>query len=156
MGIMLLQEGNRTERVGRAVAQRSTHTQHAGVSLRVPFAPSSVGVARQTLKRWMRERGSSANSIEDARVVISELVGNSIRHASPLPDGSLMVTWKTDSTGLQLSVTDGGSESRPRKVHAPTSAVAGRGMTIVDTLSVSWWTETSPSRTTVHALIPPG
>ena len=137
------------------LTSRSTRAEHALVSLRVPFAASSVAVARQCLRRWMREQGSSPADIEDARVVISELVANSIRHANPLPDGNLVVSWQDASPrGLELSVTDGGSLTRPRQVHAPTSAVGGRGMTIVESLCLSWWAEKTRSQTTVHALLP--
>ena len=121
--------------------------------MRVPFAASSVAVARRQLKRWMAEHGSSGEHIEDARVVISELVANSVRHASPLSDGSILVSWVVERRGLRLSVTDGGSPTRPHKVNAPSSALAGRGMTIIDSLAISWWAERTRSRSTVHAVL---
>jgi serine/threonine-protein kinase RsbW len=123
------------------------------VSLRVPFSASSVSVARQRPRTWMGEAGSSREQVEDARVVISELVANSVRHAQPLPDGNILITWSVEPRGLQLSVTDGGGGTRPRKLHAPSSALAGRGMSIVDTLSLTWWSEKTRSRSTVHAVL---
>ncbi|HET6625377.1 MAG TPA: ATP-binding protein [Nocardioidaceae bacterium] len=121
--------------------------------MRVPFAASSVGLARQTLRRWMSEHGSSREHIEDARVVISELVANSVRHAQPLPDGNILITWTVERRGLRLSVSDGGSATRPRKLHTPSSALAGRGMAIVESLALSWSTERTRSRSTVHAVL---
>ena len=85
--------------------------------------------------------------------MISELVANSVRHAQPLPDGQIHVSWTLEDRGLQLSVTDGGSGTRPRNVHAPSSALAGRGMAIVEMLAQDWWTERTGSRSTVHALL---
>ena len=32
--------------------------------------------------------GVAAHIVEDARVVVSELLGNALRHARPLPDGT--------------------------------------------------------------------
>ncbi len=125
----------------------------APITMRLPFLPSSVSVARQRLKSWMHENGGSGEVVEDARVVISELVGNSVRHAQPLPDGQILVTWTLEPEGLQLSVTDGGSGTRPRTVHAPSSALAGRGMAIVEVLAQKWWCERTGSRSTVHALL---
>lgn len=126
---------------------------HAPITMRLPFSASSVSVARQNMKAWMAENGGSGESIEDARVIISELVANSVRHAQPLSDGSILVTWTTDDDGeVHVAVTDGGSGTRPRNVHAPSSALAGRGMAIVEMLSLRWWTERSGSRSTVHAL----
>lgn len=132
---------------------RSPRREHAPVTVRVPFAASSVAVARQQLKAWMRAQGCARDVIEDGRVIISELVGNSIRHAKPLSDGTILITWGLDRNGIRLSVTDGGGTSRPRKMHASASAVSGRGMAIVEALAHDWWAEQSRSRSTIHALI---
>ncbi len=125
----------------------------APITMRLPFTPASVSVARQQLKTWMGENGGNGEAIEDARVIISELVANSIRHASPLSDGQIHVSWVLEPRGIDLSVTDGGSSTRPRKVNAPSSALAGRGMAIVEMLAQEWWSERTGSRTTVHALL---
>jgi anti-sigma regulatory factor (Ser/Thr protein kinase) len=123
------------------------------VTMRVPFAASSVATARQQLKKWMVENGGSRDQVEDGRVVISELVANSIRHAEPLSDGTLLITWVYERRGVRLSVTDGGSPTRPRKLNAPSSALAGRGMAIVESLCLSWWAEQNRSQSTVHAVL---
>ena len=125
----------------------------APITVRLPFSPTSVAVARQKLKTWMTAIGGSVESVEDARVVVSELVANSVRHAKPLPDGSIVVSWAQENGGVQLSVTDGGSSTRPRSLHAPASALAGRGMSIVEVLAQRWWTERTATRSTVHVLL---
>ncbi|HEY0774767.1 MAG TPA: ATP-binding protein [Nocardioidaceae bacterium] len=126
---------------------------HAPVTVRVPFAASSVASARQQLKTWMREQGFNRDTIEDGRVVISELVGNSVRHAEPLSDGTILITWCREGEGVRLSVTDGGSTSKPRTVKAPASALSGRGMAIVEALAADWWSEQTRNRSTIHALL---
>lgn len=123
------------------------------MTVRVPFAASSVASARQQLKSWMREEGFDREAIEDGRVIVSELVGNSVRHAQPLSDGTILVTWCHDRGGLVVSVTDGGSASRPRAMRAPASALSGRGMAIVEALASDWWSERTRSRSTIHARI---
>jgi anti-sigma regulatory factor (Ser/Thr protein kinase) len=123
------------------------------MSLRLPCTASSVSVARQGLKTWLSDHGGSSEGIEDARVIISELVANSVRHARPLADGNIMVSWMLAADGVQVSVTDGGSSTSPCNVHAASSALAGRGLTIVEVLSRRWWTERTSSRSTVHALL---
>jgi serine/threonine-protein kinase RsbW len=137
------------------VPTRSPRQEHASVTVRVPFAASSVAVARQQLKSWMREQGLPRDVIEDGRVVVSELVGNAVRHAQPLSDGTILVAWGLDRRGIRISVTDGGSTSRPRTVRASASALSGRGMAIVEALAVDWWSEQSRSRSTIHALLAP-
>jgi len=128
-------------------------TDTAPMDLRVPFAASSVRVARQRLRGWLAAQHISAQHIEEARVVLSELVGNAVRHARPLADGTLLIAWGLDGGALRLSVTDGGGAGRPHAVHASPSAVSGRGMMIVDSLAQSWWVDQSGRRTTVHALL---
>ncbi len=125
----------------------------APVTVAVPFSASSVAAARQQLKSWMREQGCARDLIEDGRVVLSELVGNSVRHARPLADGTILIGWCHDEAGVRISVTDGGSASRPRTLNAPSTALSGRGMAIVEALAAEWWSERTRSRSTIHAVL---
>jgi serine/threonine-protein kinase RsbW len=122
-------------------------------TLRLPCTAASVSVARQGLKTWLSDHDASPEGVEDARIVISELVANSVRHARPLADGNIVVSWSLADDVVEVSVTDGGGSTRPRNVRATSSALAGRGMTIVEVLSRRWWTERTDSRSTVHALL---
>jgi anti-sigma regulatory factor (Ser/Thr protein kinase) len=124
--------------------------------VRVPFAASSVALARREFRSWLRAEGYPRGLVEDGRVVISELVGNSIRHAQPLADGTILITWGHDRAGVRLSVTDGGSSSHPRIMNASASALSGRGMAIVDTIAKDWWAEHTRTRSTIHALLASG
>jgi anti-sigma regulatory factor (Ser/Thr protein kinase) len=138
------------------VATRSAREEHAPVTVRVPFAASSVAAARHQLHAWMRAEGCPREVIEDGRVVISELVGNAVRHATPLADGTILITWGHERKGIRISVTDGGGSSRPRTLNAPASALSGRGMAIVEALALEWWSEHTRTRSTIHALLAPG
>jgi anti-sigma regulatory factor (Ser/Thr protein kinase) len=129
------------------------NSQLTQTTLRLPFAASSVSVARLELQHWMSDTGAPQESVEDARVVVSELVANSVRHAGPLPDGTIQVSWGRSRGGVDVAVTDGGGATRARTVHTPATALAGRGMAIVEALAHEWWTEVGPSRSTVHALL---
>lgn len=139
--------------MGCSVETRSVRNGHASVTVRVPFAASSVAIARRQFQAWMRQEGLPREVVEDGRVVISELVGNSVRHAQPLTDGSILITWAQEPKGIRLSVTDGGSSSRPRTLHASASAVSGRGMAIVEALAVDWWSEHTRTRSTIHTVL---
>ena len=125
----------------------------SATTLRLPFSTTSVGAARHQLKGWLAENDIGRERIEDARVVVSELVANSVRHARPLSDGSILVVWTRGPDGVLVSVTDGGSATRPRSLWASSSALTGRGMAIVEALAEKWWTESTTTRCTVHALL---
>lgn len=126
----------------------------APVALQLPFSASSVSVARQQLMAWMRSRGASPEAVEDARVIISELVANALRHATPMADGTLGVSWSLERDALEVSVTDGGGATSPRHVRASATQLTGRGMAIIDALAHEWWSERVDTRTTVHVLMP--
>ena len=125
------------------------------VNLRVPFQAPSASVARHELRAWLQERGVQGETVEDARVVVSELVGNSVRHATPLPINDLVITWALEDDDLVISVSDGGSTSTsPHMVEAARSAVSGRGLSIVQAMVERWWVDDGASETTVHVRIP--
>jgi len=123
------------------------------MALDLPFAAESAAVARQELLEWMRGLDARDDQRDDARLVVSELVGNAVRHARPLADGTMKVAWVAGPAGLDIAVTDGGALTTPEKVDAGVSDLAGRGLAIVETLSSRWWVESTRSRTTVHAVL---
>lgn len=125
------------------------------VSFALPFTPASAREARRRLRQWLDALGADPDSSDDARLLISELVGNAVRHARPLADDSIEVAWTAEDSALALSVTDGGSEhSAPAVQEAAGVDVSGRGLAIVEALADRWWIETDEHRTTVHCLLP--
>lgn len=120
------------------------------VSLRVPFQAPSASLVRRQLRGWLEGQGYAGETVDDARVVVSELVGNSIRHAAPLPVNEIAVTWGVDNGDLVISVSDGGAGTSPHPVAAPESAISGRGLSIVEALVERWWVESNHGHTTVH------
>ena len=127
--------------------------------LRVPFHPCSASVARRQLRLWLSRHATAfepaelEDLVDSAELVVSELVGNAIRHARPVVGGVLALRWLLTEGQLVISVTDGGSALVPHKVEASPQAQSGRGMAIIDAIAHRWWTERSGSEATVHALI---
>ncbi|MCW2761678.1 MAG: anti-sigma regulatory factor [Marmoricola sp.] len=133
-----------------------THGQtleHDPMALDLPFTATSAAIARQQLVEWMSTLNAREERRDDARLVVSELVGNAVRHARPLADGTMRVAWVAGPTWLDIAVTDGGARTTPERVDASVSDLAGRGLAIVETLASRWWVESTRSRTTVHALL---
>lgn len=137
----------------------SPSRQADSFQLTLPFSAESAQVARHEMDCWLRTlnaaNGSAGSSElhDDCRLVVTELVGNAVRHAQPLADGTMEIGWHRTNGDLDIAVTDGGAVTLPRRVEAGLSDLAGRGLAIVEALATKWWIETSQSRTTVHAVL---
>ena len=81
--------------------------------------------------------------VGDATLVVSELVGNAVRYAAPLPGGVLEVSWAVDPDRVRLRVSDGGGPSVPLRHDAGPEDVRGRGLAIVAALARDWGVELS-------------
>lgn len=98
--------------------------------------------AVEVLQRW----GHPDTRIEDARLVLSELVANAVIHArSPMS-----VSIRSERHTVRLAVHDDSPiEPTPRPVDP--SALSGRGLQIVGALSSSWGVDATPVGKTVWA-----
>lgn len=123
------------------------------MSIDLPFTPESAAIARRQLVEWLAAIEDRRERLDDARLLVSELVGNAVRHARPLADGTMRVAWTAGPSGIDIAVTDGGALTTPERVDAGVSDLAGRGLSIVETLADRWWVESTRSRTTVHAVL---
>ena len=124
------------------------------VALNLPLAPRSAAAVRRALTSWLEHHHASEVTINDARLIATELVSNAVRHAEPLANDTLLVRWHTEDDDLVLSVCDGGGASDPALVVAGTEAESGRGLAIVDALSQRWWVHRSHGVHTVHVRLP--
>jgi anti-sigma regulatory factor (Ser/Thr protein kinase) len=120
------------------------------VSLNIPFSAESAGRVREALESWLGDRGLAPDVVDDIRLIATELVGNAVRHASPLGNGTVLVRWEAEDSTLALSVCDGGGSTEPEQVEAAPFDVGGRGLAIVDALSSKWWVEHTSQLHTVH------
>lgn len=135
----------------------SSTTASPAVTMSLPFTPRSASVARSRLQSFLHDNAQPDDVVDDSRLVLSELIGNAVRHARPLPDNTMVVGWQyaADSAGIDLFVTDGGSETVPHQVVNESADAFGRGLTLVEALATSWWYEASddPRSGTIHALV---
>lgn len=79
--------------------------------------------------------------LSDVVAVVAELVGNSIRHAGPLPGGVVRVAWRVRGNVIEVRVTDGGAQNIPAPRDAGPEELDGRGLTIVQALADRWGVE---------------
>jgi anti-sigma regulatory factor (Ser/Thr protein kinase) len=107
----------------------------------VRHAPASAGEVRRQLGADLTGAGLPPAVVGDAALVVSELVGNSVRYARPLAGGWLQVSWIIDEDRVLLRVSDGGGPSVPVRHEAGPEDVRGRGLAIVAALARDWGVE---------------
>jgi two-component sensor histidine kinase len=92
----------------------------------------------------------------DAGLVLSELISNAVRHATPLPGSLVEVSWRLSDDCIEVAVSDGGGPTVPMVNKPAANALGGRGLGIVDRLSLGWgvYTPQDRSETTVWAVLP--
>ncbi len=124
-------------------------------TLLVPYEGAGVPRARRDLAADLLGRGISRTLIEDALLVLSELLGNAWRHARPMSgEVGFEVGWTVGHDGILIEVTDGGGVTHPRLTTASVCALSGRGLSIVSALTRDWGVLHEGRRVTVGALLP--
>ena len=136
----------------RAIGELRREVGTVGTVL-LPYAPASVGVARQRLAADLIAAGIFAGAVGDAVLVVSELLSNAIRHARPLPGASVQVAWALDDDAVEVAVSDGGALTRPILTQATVSALGGRGLSIVEYLARTWGVRSDDAGLTVWAVL---
>ncbi|WP_436317573.1 ATP-binding protein [Streptomyces griseoaurantiacus] len=116
----------------------------ASSSMAVPHGPAGVGKARHRMRAQLRRGGVSEAVIDDAVLILSELLSNACRHGRPLGDalagdGDVRAAWRVEPSGrLTVEVTDGGGPTRPVPATPSVTARGGRGLNIITALAQDW------------------
>ncbi len=110
----------------------------SGQVVRAPWTASSVAHVRHALVLDLQARGVPEQLVDEAEIVVSELVANAVRHANALADGTMRVKWKVRGTVVEIDVTDGGGPTSPRPAPRAVWSPAGRGLRIVRSLAHEW------------------
>ncbi|MEO7129910.1 MAG: ATP-binding protein, partial [Dermatophilaceae bacterium] len=83
-------------------------------TVRLPWAPAAAPKIRSVLVRDLLDREVTTDVVDEAEIVVSELVANAVRHARALPDGSIRVHWRVKNNVVEVEVSDGGGPTEPR------------------------------------------
>jgi two-component sensor histidine kinase len=95
-------------------------------------------VARRHLIGDLIQAGVYEATACDAGLVLSELISNALRHATPLPGRTVRVSWSLRQESVKLAVSDGGGPTVPMENEPTNWSVGGRGLGIVARLSLRW------------------
>jgi serine/threonine-protein kinase RsbW len=129
-------------------------------SLLVPHTATSVTLVRHRCVDELRLRGIAPMVIDDVALVVSELVGNAVRHGRPLTGGGIEVRWQVSDAAIRIEVRDGGrgplrhEASRPLARGGSADAEGGRGLAIVALLTTSWGSAFDAEEAVVWADVP--
>jgi len=112
---------------------------------RLESGPNAAREARASIARL--EGRLNPQAVQDAILMVSELVTNSYRH-SGIPEGApIELRVSVEGRKLRIEVADGGTAARPS---IRTDRVEGGwGLKIVEQIASRWGTETGPSGTIV-------
>jgi serine/threonine-protein kinase RsbW len=108
----------------------------------LPHTPAAVPGAREKLVDLLTELGLPEDTVVEAELAASELLGNAIMHGRPTSEGTVLLRTRVRDHAVEVAVKDGGpaegghADIRPRR----TSVVAtrGRGLRIVRSLAHEW------------------
>lgn len=105
--------------------------------VRVTLTPEggSCARARQVVRDAAASWGLSEDLTDDAQLVVTELVSNGIDHG----EGLITLTVSRKAGGMLVEVHDE-SPKQPQVRPVDTSSARGRGMQLVQALSVRWGT----------------
>ncbi len=104
------------------------------------------GAARRFVEEALRQWGHSEALLDDARLLLSELVTNAVVHArSPFS-----VSIRSQDSRVRLAVRDE-NPAEPTQRPPSVEAVSGRGLQIVAALAKDWGVVATPSGKTVWA-----
>jgi anti-sigma regulatory factor (Ser/Thr protein kinase) len=106
------------------------------IQVKVPVGPEGARMARQQLAGLKKE--IDRDVLDNLRLMVSELVTNSIRHAG-LPHGTwIELTVQVGSGRIRVEVTDTGPGFDPQPLTPSMYQTSGWGLFLVDQLSDRW------------------
>jgi anti-sigma regulatory factor (Ser/Thr protein kinase) len=123
----------------RARARIADHVSSTEVRLRLSSGPSAVSAARRGLDQLEPQVGPER--LHDMRLLVSELVTNSVRHSRAGEGDELELEVSLSGERIHVCVTDRGPgfEVSPRRVDDDPGS--GWGLFLVEQLSDRWGVE---------------
>ena len=108
---------------------------------RLPFEPATASIARTKLASFLTLNGASPQVIDDALIVLSEMVANAVSHGDPAEDGTIELSWSIAQGLLEISVHDGGQAASLQPIDFDEDSLSGRGLSIIARVADRWWVD---------------
>jgi anti-sigma regulatory factor (Ser/Thr protein kinase) len=129
----------------RGADDRSLPSPHPlRLNLQISPVPEGVADARRALERLHLP----PEALADAKLLVSELVTNGVRHADLGPEEKILLTAEREGSMLRISVRDRTEGNPPfstaGSIRPPPRAESGWGLFLVDRLASRWGTGRGP------------
>jgi anti-sigma regulatory factor (Ser/Thr protein kinase) len=106
------------------------------INVELEAGPEAAAWARNAL--FAVEERVEEDLMADVRLLVSELVTNSVRHSGVTPPDSVRLDVGIDSDTIRVEVRDGGDGFEPRPRDGDRSRPGGWGLYLVDRLADRW------------------
>jgi anti-sigma regulatory factor (Ser/Thr protein kinase) len=116
------------------------------VDLILSCTPHAAKEARDSIERLAVH--VSPEVLDDLRLLVSELVTNSVRHGRLPHDGSISLRASVSSSRVRVEVTDAGVGFEPRPPLGRRERIGGYGLYLVHRLASRWGVDTTGEQTT--------
>ncbi|MEU0645510.1 ATP-binding protein [Streptomyces umbrinus] len=130
-------------------------TRPHGFAAHVCASPQNLFAVRQLARAELLAQGIEDDAVDSAQLVLSELVGNSVRaYGDYVP---LVVEVYVTAYGVAVNVHDPDPGALPRRRSTPldsAEAEAGRGLGLVDLLAPGWHVRRSAIGKQVRCRVP--
>ncbi|HVF12854.1 MAG TPA: ATP-binding protein [Actinomycetota bacterium] len=107
------------------------------VKVNLPPHAEAARLARHALDSVASGR-ARPEVLEDAGLLISEIVTNSVRHGHPPPDAHIHLSLSLSEEKLRAEVCDGGPGFSPEKIRRSPEQIGGWGLGIVQEVADRW------------------
>ncbi|MGW2870470.1 ATP-binding protein [Kitasatospora sp. NPDC001119] len=104
----------------------------------------SATVARSHLRDFLQSIPGGTALMGDGQLVLGELVANAVVHARVSPGREIAVRFEMACDQLRIEVHDASSEKPAIRCAADPGDVSGRGLHLVEALSLEWGFEPRP------------
>ena len=119
--------------------------------MELAFAPTDTAPnrARAELKTWLEQEGHDGDLVDTVRLLVSELVTNSVRYAGLATGLQLQLSASLRGATLRLEVRDEGTGGTVARRSPEPQSTTGFGLNLVEQLSRVWGVERDAQGTTV-------
>ena len=105
--------------------------------LTVSSGPGAARLARAALAGWLSGRVSE-RALSDAKLLVSELVTNSVRHSGEVPGAPVQISAGASDDVVWLEVGDDGVEGHVTRREPSPDGSSGIGLNLLDAIASRW------------------